>query len=296
MKKYNNKRAVFIFMAPAVILFTLVVIYPLLKTLLMSFYDWNGLTAIKDTKFIGLANFKKMFRDDIFYVSLVNGGIYAVVLTGFQLILATFFALTMLDKNIFGKKFITKVYFIPVVLSITVVCQLWLSMYNPSYGLFNKLFEMLGIPYTQNWLSSTGKSSIVAIAMVSAWSGMGYQFFLLYTAAKTIPSCYYEAAQIDGASKWKTHLKITIPLMQENYKVSLVFCINAGLNAFATNQIMTNGGPGTSTYSLSFFMYRSAFKLQKYGYGCAAAVFLVLQCLLVTFILNKVMARDQITY
>lgn len=296
MKYFKNKKAIFIFTAPAIILYTFVVIYPLCKTLIMSLYDWNGITSILNTEFIGLGNFVEMFHDDIFYVSLGNGIIYAVVLTSFQLILATFFALTMLDNNIFGRKIITKAFFIPVVLSITVVCQLWLSMYNPGYGLFNKVFELLGVSYRQDWLSSTSKSSIIAIAMVSAWNGMGYQFFLLYAAAKSIPRDYYEAAQIDGASKWKTHFKITIPLMQENYKVSLILCINAGLNAFATNQIITNGGPGTATYSLSFFMYRSAFQLQKYGYGCAAAVFLIAQCLLVTFVLNKTLAKDQISY
>ena len=193
----SNKKAAFIFAFPALAVFSFIVIYPLFGTLFMSLYGWDG---ILPGKFIFLENFKQMFKDDILYRSLLNGLIFAVIQTVIQLGLATLFALTMLRKNLYGRNILRKVYFIPVVLSVTVVCQLWLSMYNPSYGLFNKIFEIFGLAYRQEWLSSMGIASIIAVTITCSWQYMGYQFALIYAGAKSIPEQYFEAAKIDGAT------------------------------------------------------------------------------------------------
>jgi len=289
----HNPTATSLFVLPAILTFSAVVTYPLISTLLKSFYEWDGIT---EGTFIGFDNFTRLFRDDLFYTSLRNGIIFAVILTVFQLGLGTIMALTIINSKTFGRNALRRAYFIPVVLSVTVVCQLWLSMYNPGYGLFNKLFEFAGLSYRQDWLSSMGVTSIIAVTMVASWQSMGYQMALIYAGAKSIPEHFYEAAKIDGATTLQTHMKITIPLLAETYKICLIFCINAGLNAFAHMQIMTKGGPGTSTYSLTYMMTRSAFRLDEYGYGCAIAVTLVLQCLFVTLLINRFIARERLTY
>lgn len=289
----SNWKAVVIFTFPAVAVFTAIVIYPLIRTLFMSFYEWDG---ILPGKFIFLKNFKDLFSDEILYTSLINGLIFAVIQTVYQLTLATFFALMMLKKDLFGRNFLRRSYFIPVVLSVTVVCTLWISMYNPQFGLFNKIFEVLGMSFRQDWLSSMGKSSIIAITITCSWQYMGYQLALLYAAVKSIPEHYFEAAKIDGATTLQTHLKVTIPLMAETYRITLLFAFLGGLNAFGHISIMTKGGPGTATFSLTYFMYRAAFKMDQYGYGCAIAVLLVVQCLLVTLVINRFVARENITY
>ena len=289
----SNWKAVIIFAFPALAVFTIIVIFPLCKTLFMSFYDWDG---IMPGKFIFLKNFSDVFKDDILYTSLINGLLFAVIQTVIQLSLATFFALIMLKKDIFGRNFLRRSYFIPVVLSVTVVCTLWSSMYNPEFGLFNKVFQILGLTYRQDWLSSMGKSSIIAIIVTCSWQYMGYQLALIYAAAKSIPEHYFEAAIIDGATTFQTHIKVTIPLLAETYRITLLFAFIGGLNAFGHMSIMTKGGPGTATYSMTYFMYRSAFKLNQYGYGCAIAVLLVVQCLLVTYVVNRFVARERITY
>lgn len=193
------------------------------------------------------------------------------------------------------KKFFRISYYIPAVLSITVVSQLWLSMYNADNGLINKLFEVLGISYRQNWLGDE-HAAIIAIAMVNIWQFTGYQFILLLSAANSIPDHYFEAARIDGCTKMQAHIKITMPLMQETYKYCLIIAITGGLNAFASMNIMTGGGPGTATYTLTYLMYRSAFKIGNYGYGCTSAVMLVVQCLIVSIIINRLVARERIVY
>jgi len=125
---------------------------------------------------------------------------------------------------------------------------------------------------------------------------MGYHFTLLYAAIKSIPEHFYEAARIDGATRIKAHLHITLPLILETYKFCLTFAVAGGLNAYANMLIMTNGGPGTDTYTLTFMSFRAAFQTNEFGYGCAVAVVLVIESLLATLVINRLVARERITY
>lgn len=218
-----------------------------------------------------------------------------MIQTCYQIPIATLLAFAVKSVSKGEKKFFRIAYYIPAVLSVTVVCQLWVAIYDADYGLINKIFEALGLAYRQNWLSGND-TAIRAIAFVGTWQYAGYQFILLLSAANSVPNDYFEAALLDGCSKPKAHMRITIPLMQEAYKYCLIIAITGGLNSFAVMNIMTGGGPGTASYTLTYLMYRSAFVVNKYGYGCAAAVLLVVQSLIVSFCVNKFIAREQIIY
>ena len=293
MKKYlGNKRVIIFLIAPTMILISVMVLYPMLVLVVHSFTEWDGLNP---ATFNGISNYIKLFKDPIFYTGLKNGLIFAGLQALIQIPLATLLAFAVKHSGRIEKKFFRISYYIPAVLSITVVSQLWLSMYNAGNGLINKLFELLGISYRQNWLGDE-HWAIVAITMVNIWQFTGYQFILLLSAVNSIPDHYFEAARIDGCTKAQAHIKITIPLMQETYKYCLIIAITGGLNAFASMNIMTGGGPGTSTYTLTYLMYRSAFKIGNYGYGCTSAVMLVVQCLIVSIIINRLVARERIVY
>lgn len=293
MKKYlGNKRVIIFLIAPTMILISVMVLYPMLVLVVHSFTEWDGLNP---ATFNGISNYIKLFKDPIFYTGLKNGLIFAGLQVLIQIPLATLLAFAVKHSGRIEKKFFRISYYIPAVLSITVVSQLWLSMYNADNGLINKLFELLGISYRQNWLGDE-RWAIVAITMVNIWQFTSYQFILLLSAANSIPDHYFEAARIDGCTKAQAHIKITIPLMQETYKYCLIIAITGGLNAFASMNIMTGGGPGTSTYTLTYLMYRSAFKIGNYGYGCTSAVMLVVQCLIVSIIINRLVARERIVY
>lgn len=293
MKKYlGNKRVIIFLIAPTMILISVMVLYPMLVLVVHSFTEWDGLNP---ATFNGISNYIKLFKDPIFYTGLKNGLIFAGLQALIQIPLATLLAFAVKHSGRIEKKFFRISYYIPAVLSITVVSQLWLSMYNADNGLINKLFELLGISYRQNWLGDE-HWAIVAITMVNIWQFTSYQFILLLSAANSIPDHYFEAARIDGCTKAQAHIKITIPLMQETYKYCLIIAITGGLNAFASMNIMTGGGPGTSTYTLTYLMYRSAFKIGNYGYGCTSAVMLVVQCLIVSIIINRLVARERIVY
>lgn len=290
MNKYlGNKRALALFLLPALLLYSVILIYPVLQTVLRSFYDWDGLST---ATFSGLANYRELFSDPLLSTSLKNGALFALVLAVFQIGLGTVLALVCANPRVRGRKLLKTAYFIPVVLSVTVVCQLWIAMYDPTNGLVNKLFELLNIPYRQNWLSSPTQS-IIAIAFVNAWQFMGYQFSLLYAGVKAVPEDYFEAATIDGCGKWRAHWHVTLPLMRETFKFCFTIAITSGIGAFVQMLIMTNGGPGTTNYTLTFMIYRYAFMESNYGYACAVSVLLVMISLVATVVINKVFDRGQ---
>lgn len=287
-KFFSNKIAIALFTLPTLLIFTVMVFYPIIQVFYHSFFQWDGLN---EGLFIGFKNYIRLFDDKVFEISTKNSLIFAGVITAIQMILATTFAIAVSNKKTKARKFFRVAYFIPVVLSVTVVCQLWLSIYNADTGLLNQLFRMLGFDYQQNWLADREKA-IYAIAVVNAWQWMGYQFALIVAGIKSISQDYYEAAQIDGASNLKAHMKITIPLLAETYKFCLVISITGGIKAFTEMFIMTSGGPGNSTYTLTYMMYSAAFRSGEFGYGLAAASVLVLECLMVIILVN-VLFRDK---
>lgn len=287
-KFFGNKTAIALFTLPTILLFTVLIFVPILQVFYHSFYNWDGLN---EGVFIGIKNYTRLFDDSVFAISTKNSIIFAAIITFFQMFLATTFAIAVSNKKTKGRKFFRVAYFIPVVLSVTVVCQLWLSIYNADTGLLNLFLQKIGIDYQQNWLADRNKA-IYAIAVVNAWQWMGYQFALIVAGIKSISNDYYEAAQIDGASTLKAHMKITIPLLSETYKFCLVISLTGGIKAFTEMFIMSSGGPGNSTYTLTYMMYSAAFRSGEFGYGLAAASVLVLECLMVIIVVNMLF-RDR---
>ena len=281
MKRYlSNKWAIISFIAPALLLFGIFVFYPLIQVFFYSFTDWDG---VNKAVFNGFDNYIKLFKSSTFTVANLNGLKFGLVITVYQLVLATIFAIAVSDKRIRGRKFFRTAYFIPVVLSVTVVCQLWTSIFDAN-GLVNVIAKSLGLE-PQNWLGKRYEA-IYAIAFVNAWQWMGYQFALMVAGIKSIGEEYYEAAEIDGATSLKQHWYVTLPLLKDTYNFCLLVSVTGGIKAFTEMQIMTGGGPGTATYTLTYIMYRQAFVSHKYGYGLSAAAILVLECLVVIMILN----------
>jgi raffinose/stachyose/melibiose transport system permease protein len=279
---------------PFLLLYTLIMVYPIIQTLVKSFYDWDGIT---EPIFIGLENYKTIIKDSDFIPSVKNGLIFAAIVFIYQQGVATVMALIFSTKTlrIRGRAFFKTSFFIPVVLSVTVVGQLWTQLYNYDHGLINNILGMFGENHKIAFLSDP-QIAIISVAFTNAWQFMGIMFVFIYTAIKSIPEQYYEAATIDGASAMTIHRKITLPLIAETYKFTFVMSITGGLKAFDNMFVMTGGGPGGSTMTLSYLMYKSAFQKGEFGYGCVSAVLLVAECLLFTLIINKFMARERIIY
>ena len=264
----------FLFTAPVIILFCLIIVIPLAESAAMSFTEWDG---VNEAVFTGLDNFKRLFTSRDLKVSIRNSLLYSGVLTVYQIGLGTLFAFFLANFNIKGRRFFKDVYFFPVLLSVSVVAQLWISVYHGDFGLINQLARHLGVNWEQNWLYEPVKG-VIAIVLAESWKGMGYHMLIIYAAMKNVPDVYYEASYIDGANKRQQFFNITLPLTIPTIKVCVVMCITYGFRAFEMIFLMTGGGPGNSSYTMPIMMYKALFGLQKYGYGSAIAVVIVIIC------------------
>ena len=288
---FHNRPATILFAAPALLVVGGLILYPLLQVFYYGFFEWDGLS---DATFIGFENYREMVGDSLFWRSFTNGFRVFGFVVIYQLGIATFLAVGLTGKPI-GRGLLRRSFFIPVVLSVTVVSQLWMSIYNPEYGLLNQLAETLGLAWSQEWVARTD-TAIWAVTLSNAWHYLGIHFVLIYAGIESIPRDLYDSATIDGAGGTQKFWRITLPLLQETYRFCLIFAVTGGLRLFAESFIMTGGGPGTASYTLTFLVYRSAFRVNEYGYGNAVAVILIIQALLFTYLIMKTVAREQITY
>lgn len=288
----KSKWQMLLFITPTILLFSGLVIYPLCQTFVMSFTEWNGLSA---ATFIGIQNYIDLFDSRNFPVAMRNSVIFSIVLTLYQLCFATFLAFCLVNLNLKGKKFFKNVFFFPVLLSVTVVAQLWVAIYNGDFGLINQLATHLGFDWQQSWLIEPYKV-VIAVVVAESWKGMGYHMLLIYAAMKNVPTMYYEAALIDGASYTKQFFHITLPLISSTLRISFVLCITFGFRAFEMIYVMTGGGPGNYSTTLAIMMYDTIFLLSKYGYGSAIATVIVVICVATMLIINKLTDRFDVRY
>ncbi|MDD3278813.1 MAG: sugar ABC transporter permease [Lachnospiraceae bacterium] len=283
----KKKLPMLIFVAPTVILFGVIVIIPLLQSAVMGFTEWDG---INEATYIGLKNYKKLLKSRDLMVAIRNSVLFSVVLTVYQVGIGTLLAYIIANFKFKGRTFFKNIYFFPVLLSVSVVGQLWISIYHGDFGLINQTFHLLGLDWQQNWLNEPVKG-IIAVTIAEGWKGMGYHMLLIYAAMKNVPEVYYEAATIDGANKKSQFLHITLPLTIPTIKVSVVMCITFGFRAFEMIYLMTGGGPGNYSTTLPIMMYEALFGLQKYGYGSAIAVVIVVLCVGLMLLINKLTDR-----
>lgn len=288
----NKRTEILSFVLPGIVVYALFVLFPLVETVRMSFYSWDGLTP---PSFAGIKNFVKLFGDSLFYRSTKNGLIFAGVIAVFQIGVGLLLAVMITAPHVRFRKFFRSSYFIPVVLSTVMVGQMWLAILNGKVGALNRILDALGIGYRQDWLGSPS-TAILVVAMVNGWQFMGYHFLLYLTAIKAIPSEIIDSSMIEGAGFFQRLGRIQLPLLQETFKISLIIALTGGLKAFAEIYVMTGGGPGTATYTLPMMMIRAMTKFTNYGYGVTIATVLLAQCVLASVIVNTLVARERITY
>lgn len=291
-KTKKNRLWILLFTAPTVVLFAVIIVIPLFQSLYYSFHEWNG---IRTGVFRGLENYKRLLSSREWSMSIKNSILYSLFITAYQVGFATLFAFIFTNVKIRGKALCRNVYFIPVLLSASVVSQLWIWIYHGDYGLINKLAEALGLAWRQQWLNKKG-TALAAVALAEAWKGMGYHMLIIYAAMKNIPDDYMEAASIDGASPIRQFFSITLPLAAPTIRMSVVMCLTFGFRAFEMPYLMTGGGPGIYTYNLTILMYNAMFTLNDYGYGSAIAVVIVVLCVGLMMVINRLTRRFDEAY
>lgn len=279
----NNKMWIALFVTPATVVFTFIIIIPLIQSFGYSFFEWNGIST---GDFVGIANYKRLFLSKELPISLKNSLIYSLILTIYQVGLGTVIASVLINTKIKGTVIYRNIYFVPVLLSVTVMSQMWIWIYHGDYGLINQIAKFMGMEWRQQWLNRKG-SSLIAVAIADSWKGMGYQMLIIYAAMRNISRTYYEAAEIDGASMVQQFRHITLPLSAPTLRMCMIMSITYGFRAFETIHLMTGGGPGNFTYNLTILMYKAMFTMNDYGYGSAIAVVIVFICVGLLVVINK---------
>lgn len=284
----SNKKIICIFVLPTLIIMSAIVFIPIILSVKYSMFDWGG---VGTGTFIGLENYKNMFMDMRFLHSVKNSLLFAVVSIVIQLPISLLLAL-ILASGVKFEKFYRTVYFIPVIISTVVIGQLWIKIYNADYGLLNTILRAIGqSQLAHDWLGKED-TALISCFIPILWQYVGYHMLIMYARAKSISSDINEAAKIDGASPIKTAFYITIPLLKPILKVCMTFSLIGALKVFDLIYVLTNGGPFFSTEVPSTLMYTTIFDNYKYGYGSAISVFIIIECLILTVILDRVIKTE----
>ncbi len=259
-----------LWVAPAVVLLVVFVYYPVVENLRLSTYRWSAFS--KET-FVGLDNYRTMAADPVFWGALFNNIAYAVVSVVCQVFGGLVLAAT-LEELVRGrlKGLLRTIYFIPAVLSLTVVGLLFTFIYNPQIGLVNGALGALGLTGLQHsWLGESA-TAIWSIIAMSQWQSIGYVAVLFIVAMQRIPRELYEAAYIDGASRIQAFRKITVPLVREMTLLATIITISGAFLVLNEVWVMTAGGPNNASHTLASWLYKSAFFNDQLGYAAAIAV------------------------
>lgn len=280
---------------PAIILFTLFMVVPTIEVFRMSLYSWGGFSNTKE--FVGLDNFKVLWNDMNFIQAFQNSIVLIVLVAIITIVVAVFFAAVLTKETVKGNNFFRVVFYIPNILSIVVIAGIFSAVYDPSSGLLNSIFGVISLDsFKQMWL---GNQDIVIYSVAGAlvWQAIGYYMVMYMSSMASIPESYYEAAELEGAGKFKQFTSITLPLIWNNIRTTLTFYIISTINlSFLLVKAMTGGGPDGSTEVFLSYMYSQAYGNSTYGYGMAIGVIVFTFSFALAGIVSRITKRDVLEY
>ncbi|GIO98843.1 sugar ABC transporter permease [Paenibacillus sp. FSL W8-0187] len=286
-KVMSNKKIIALYVLPALLVIMAVVYIPILLTAYYGLNEWNGIGAMT---FIGLDNYQALLSDGKFWDSAWHSLLLAVFSAASLMI---YLAVAMvLASKIKGANLFRKIYLIPMLLSSVAIAQLWLRIYHPTNGIVNSFLESIGITNPPAWLA---ESSLVLFALFIPilWQYAGFYILIYYAALKNIPASLVEAAKIDGATSMQIAFRIKLPLIMEVIKVTIVLAVVGSLKYFDLIFVMTDGGPNGASEVMASYMYHTAFRAYDFGYGSAIGFFLLVICLIVTWVIRKLTASKE---
>lgn len=280
--KLSKKRNIvpYLFILPAFIIHAAVVSIPSISTMVMSLFDWNGMG---NARFIGLENFKEIFRDPLVKTALVNNMKWLLIFITVPLILG-FTAAIIISRLKKSQMLFRTVYFVPYVISAAVAGRIWTAYMNPYYGI-NLIFEKLGFEKLSQvlWLGNP-KISLYAVAFVDNWHWWGFIMVLFLGALQQVDNSVYEAARVDGANRFQELIHVSIPGIRQTIAFVLIMSIMWSFLTFDYVYVMTNGGPANATEIMSTYIYKNAFVKYRAGYANALCVVQSGICIILYFI------------
>lgn len=269
----------YILLAPALIVYLLFAVYPMIDVIRMSFSSWNGLSP--QAKFIGLANYRAIFtQDPVFWGALWNTIWWTTLAVIIPNIISFGLALA-LNQNIPGRSGLRVVFYLPVIIASIAVATIWKWMYDPFFGLFNALLTSWGLDgLIMDWLGDK-KVALWSVFVAHVWQSVGFAMVLFLAGLQSVSATLVEAARIDGAGRWGVFRYVTLPALIPTITVVFVLSLINSLKAFDIVYGMTGGGPAQSTQMLAMWAYTQSMQLGVFGRGAAVSVVLLLITLVI---------------
>ncbi len=270
----------YLFISPFILGFIFWFAAPALMAVWLTFTDWN---LISDPEYVGFENILKLWGDSLFWQSLKVTTVFTLISVPVSLVLGFILALLM-NARVRGISVFRTVYYLPSIVPAVASAVLWAWILNTEFGLLNVLLTAIGLPKVQ-WLQDPDWA-LPALILMSLW-GLGGSMIIYLAGLQGIPEVFYEAAKIDGASRWRQLVHITIPLMSPVIFFNLIIGIIGTFQIFTAGYLITDGGPQNSTLFYVLYLYRNAFEYLDMGYAAALAWVLFLIILLLTLIVFK---------
>ncbi|MFM1841479.1 MAG: lactose transport system permease protein [Cyanobacteriota bacterium] len=267
---WRQKAIPYLFLLPALLLLAITVFYPALQAFSLSFTQYE-LDLTKAPEWVGFANFQRLWRDRVFWLTLKNTLLYLIGVVPLLVILPLALAI-LVNQKLRGINGFRMAYYIPVIVSMVVAGIAWKALYA-SNGILNQGFALLGFSDGIPWLTSP-QWALWSVMVVTIWKGIGYYMVIYLAGLQGIPQELYEAAAIDGSDGWKCHWDITIPLMRPYSLLVGVLSSISALKVFEEVYIMTQGGPLNASKTVVYYVYERAFQDLEMNY--ASAIGLVL--------------------
>lgn len=282
-KQRERKRTLigYAFILPNIIGVTLFTLIPMIYSLIVSFTDWDYTKGFGNFEWIGLTNYIEMWTDEWFTTSFINTIAFTVVVVPMTVGLALVLAV-LIDKYCFAKLPIRLAMFMPYISNIVAVAIVWVMMYSP-WGPFTQMVQAFGVENPPQWLGDPNWA-LPAIMIMQIWSGVGYAIMIYTSAIQSLPQDVYEAAEIDGANGIQKFFYLTLHFLSPTTFFLVITTVITSFQVFAPIQIMTRGGPGSSSNVLVYYIYTSAFTFYKMGYASAMSWILFILLFIITMI------------
>ena len=281
----REELAAYGFLAPNFIAFFVLVLGPTIFSFVVGFTNWNGLGL---PKWSGFHNYVRLARDPLFRIALRNTVVYTLEFVPLAIIFALGLAL-LFNYRTRGISVVRLLFFLPFVTDMISISFVWMFIFNLRFGILNYALSIFDIP-PQAWLGDT-KWALFSLVILSVWRWMGYYALIMLAGLQGVPQELYEAAEIDGAGRWKSFVKITVPLISPALFFVLTTGIISSFQVFEQMYIMTQGGPQDATISLAMFLYQQGFLFLRMGYASAVAWVLFFIVFVVTMINWNVRGR-----
>lgn len=290
MNKTGKKSWIaYLYILPMIVLSFVLVYYCIIDTVVVSFTDWDGMTDV--FHFVALKNYIKMFKDHVFWTSVVNNLIFFVGTVFIQALLG-FVLAVLLKKKLPGSNVFKAIYFMPIAMATSIITAIFRIIMDPTNGALNQFLRAIHLNgFAVNWLGDP-KIALVSVIIVNIFQWMGFSMITYYAGLMSLPDDVYEAAKIDGAGFWRTTFFVTLPMLKGTTNVLIILGIVGSLKTFDIVKLLTGGGPGRSTTVMNTYLYEKAFKDFNAGGAASIGVAILIIAMVMSFLQVKFGKED----